>query len=59
MFDQLIELVIASPWTYALLAGIVTADALVPLLPGETVVITAACWRQAEDSRSTVYGRPV
>jgi membrane-associated protein len=41
VFDQLIELVTASAWTYAIVAGIVTADAVLPVVPGETAVITA------------------
>jgi membrane-associated protein len=42
MLDALTDLVSGSPWTYALVAGVVAADAIVPLIPGETVVIAAA-----------------
>lgn len=44
MIDGLLETVTAlmsSPWVYLLIAGVAAADALVPLAPSETVVITA------------------
>lgn len=42
MFDWLTEAIGGSPWTYALVLGIVAADAVVPAVPGETAVIAAA-----------------
>jgi len=42
MGDQLIDLVTASAWAYAIVLGFVALDALIPLVPGEAVVITAA-----------------
>ena len=42
MGDQLLDLVTASAWAYAIVVGLVALDALLPLVPGEAVVITAA-----------------
>lgn len=42
LFDRLTELVSASAWTYLLVMALVAADAVVPLVPGETTVIAAA-----------------
>lgn len=42
MFNSLLNAVSDSPWTYALIVGVCAGDALLPLLPSETVVITAA-----------------
>ncbi len=42
MGDQLIDLVTASAWAYAIVLGLVALDALLPLVPGEAIVITAA-----------------
>jgi membrane-associated protein len=39
---HLLDLVTASAWAYAVVAGLVALDALLPLVPGEAVVITAA-----------------
>ena len=41
-FDWIVDLVSDSPWTYAIVFGLVLLDADVPVLPGETVIITAA-----------------
>lgn len=41
-FDWIVDLVSDSPWTYALVLGLVLLDADLPVLPGETVIITAA-----------------
>lgn len=41
-FDWLVQLVSASAWTYALVAGATVLDAVLPLVPSETVLITAA-----------------
>lgn len=41
-FDWLLDLISDSPWTYPLLAGLVLLDADIPILPGETSIITAA-----------------
>jgi membrane protein DedA with SNARE-associated domain len=40
--DWLTHLISASGWTYALIALAVALDAVLPIIPGETVVITAA-----------------
>jgi membrane protein DedA with SNARE-associated domain len=42
MADTLTDLVRDSAWTYAIVLGLVAADAVLPLVPGETVVIAAA-----------------
>lgn len=42
MFDSLANQVSGSQWTYLLIVAVCTFDALVPLLPSETVVVTAA-----------------
>ena len=41
MLESLTELVSASPWTYAAIFGIAALDAVFPVLPSETAVITA------------------
>jgi membrane protein DedA with SNARE-associated domain len=42
VFDWITHLVSGNPWTYVIVAGIAFADVLFPLLPSETVVLTAA-----------------
>ena len=42
MFNSLLNSVSGSPWTYALIVGVCAGDAVLPLFPSETVVITAA-----------------
>jgi membrane-associated protein len=42
MFDSLANAVSGSPWTYLLIVAICAGDALLPLFPSETVVVTAA-----------------
>jgi membrane-associated protein len=39
--DSLVDLVSASPWTYAVILAVAALDALVPLVPSETTVISA------------------
>jgi membrane-associated protein len=41
VLESLTELVSASPWTYAAIFGIAALDAVFPVLPSETAVITA------------------
>jgi membrane protein DedA with SNARE-associated domain len=41
LFKSLVNLVSGSPWTYVAIFGIAAGDAILPLLPSETVVITA------------------
>jgi membrane-associated protein len=41
MFDALLDLVSASPWTYAVIFAVAALDAVVPLVPSETTVISA------------------
>jgi membrane protein DedA with SNARE-associated domain len=41
MFDQLVDLISSSWWSYLLIFAISFGDVLFPLLPSETVVITA------------------
>jgi membrane-associated protein len=40
-FDSVLELVSSSPWTYAVILGIAALDAVLPLVPSETAVISA------------------
>ncbi len=42
MFNSLLNAVSGSPWTYLLIVGVCAGDAVLPLFPSETVVITAA-----------------
>lgn len=41
-YDSLVAFVADSDWTYLLVAGFVLLDADVPLLPGETIILTTA-----------------
>lgn len=41
---QLAQTLLASPWLYALVLGVTLLDAVIPLVPGETLVITAAAY---------------
>jgi membrane protein DedA with SNARE-associated domain len=40
-FESLVDVVSASPWTYALILGVAALDALLPLVPSETTAIAA------------------
>lgn len=40
--EGLLDLVSDSPWTYPALVGLVTFDAVLPILPGESSAVTAA-----------------
>ena len=40
MFDQLTDALSGSGWAYVLIFAVVAGDAVLPLLPGETMVIT-------------------
>jgi membrane protein DedA with SNARE-associated domain len=40
-FNSLLDFVSGSPWTYAAVLGIAAGDAVLPILPSETAVITA------------------
>jgi membrane-associated protein len=42
VFDSIANAVSGSPWTYVLLLAVVAGDAVLPVLPGETIVIAAA-----------------
>ena len=42
MFDSIAHAVSGSPWSYVLLVAVVAGDAVIPVLPGETMVIAAA-----------------
>jgi membrane-associated protein len=48
-FEALLELVSASPWTYAVILGIAALDAVFPLVPSETTVISAGVLAGAGD----------
>jgi membrane-associated protein len=42
VFDSIANAVSGSPWTYVVLAAVCAGDAVLPVLPSETVVIAAA-----------------
>ncbi|MFZ0088722.1 MAG: DedA family protein [Solirubrobacteraceae bacterium] len=42
MFDSLLHAISGSAWTYLLVLGVCAGDAVLPLFPSETVVITAS-----------------
>lgn len=42
MLDSLVDALSGSSWTYAVVLGIVAGDAVLPVLPGETAVLTGA-----------------
>jgi membrane protein DedA with SNARE-associated domain len=48
-FDSVLELVSASPWTYAVILGVAALDAVLPLVPSETAVISAGVLAGAGD----------
>jgi membrane-associated protein len=48
-FDAVLELVSASPWTYAVILGVAALDAVLPLVPSETTVISAGVLAGAGD----------
>lgn len=41
MFNWLLQFISGSPWTYAIVLVLVLLDAFIPVLPGETSIITA------------------
>jgi membrane-associated protein len=47
--DSILDLVSASPWTYAVILAVAALDVLVPLVPSETTVITAGVLAGAGD----------
>jgi membrane-associated protein len=48
-FGALVDLVSASPWTYAVILAVAALDALVPMVPSETTVISAGVLAGAGD----------
>src|ERR671910_1482274 len=48
-FESVLELVSASPWTYAVILGVAALDAVLPLVPSETTVISAGVLAGAGD----------
>jgi membrane protein DedA with SNARE-associated domain len=49
MFDGLLELVSASPWTYAGILAIAALDAVLPIVPSEAAVLSAGALAGAGD----------
>lgn len=47
--ESFLELVSASPWTYAVILGVASLDAVLPLVPSETTVISAGVLAGAGD----------
>jgi membrane-associated protein len=56
---HLVEVVMASPWLYAVLFAVVAADSVFPVFPGETVVITAGAYAVAQADPSVWILLPV
>jgi membrane protein DedA with SNARE-associated domain len=52
VFDAIVDAVSDSTWTYALIFAIALLDAFFPLVPSETVVITAGVIAASEDPGS-------
>jgi membrane-associated protein len=48
-FESLVDLVSASPWTYAVILSVAALDAVLPLVPSETVAIAAGVLAGAGD----------
>jgi membrane-associated protein len=48
-FESFVELVSASPWTYAVILGVAAVDAVFPLVPSEATVISAGVLAGAGD----------
>lgn len=48
-FESFLELVSASPWTYAVILGVAALDAVLPLVPSEATVISAGVLAGAGD----------
>jgi membrane-associated protein len=48
-FESVLELASASPWTYAVILGVAALDAVLPLVPSETTVISAGVLAGAGD----------
>lgn len=42
MFDSLVDLASGSPWTYSIVLAFAAVDAVAPIVPSETLVVTAA-----------------
>ena len=40
MFDQLVNLISGEPWAYLIVFALAFLDAVIPLFPSETAVIT-------------------
>src|ERR671914_2261117 len=47
--ESFVELASGSPWTYAVILGIAALDAILPLVPSETTVISAGVLAGAGD----------
>jgi membrane-associated protein len=48
-FESLLDFISSSPWTYAAVLGVAAFDALIPVVPSETAVITAGVLAGAGD----------
>ena len=49
MFESLTEYVSGSPWTYLVLFAVAALDAIIPLVPSETLVILAGVFASTGD----------
>lgn len=47
---HLLDVVMASPWLYAVIIAVVAIDSVLPVMPGETVVITAGAYAVVQSS---------
>jgi membrane protein DedA with SNARE-associated domain len=49
VFDQLTDALTGSGWAYVLILAVVAGDAVLPLLPGETIVVTGGVLASSGD----------
>ncbi|APX32193.1 hypothetical protein BH708_05035 [Brachybacterium sp. P6-10-X1] len=56
---HLVEVVMSSPWLYVLLFAVVAGASVLPIFPGETVVITAGAYAVVQDAPSAWILVPV
>lgn len=52
---QLVEAIMASPWLYLVVLIVVAIDSVLPVLPGETVVITAGAYAVAQNDPNALW----
>ena len=58
VFDQLTHALSGSSWAYALIFAVVAGDAVLPLLPGETIVVTGGVLATSGDLNPALVFQP-